>query len=236
MKKSSYLSLGAVLLVFAIIEGVVLVRTLGAPRTFSALESDIQGVTLDVRSPVQGVVTHLAVQQGQRVTEGQELFTLTRLMTDRVTQEQYQEELSITALQAGMVTDLKLVLGMLVQADNKVAEIVNNSPEVLYINAKLAVNPNDVPSIRPMMEAYVRADFLAGGRDLRAVVASVSPVYEGFGRTLDVRLRLVEQPPELKDVALGMPVQAWVREAENTDGGALANFFSRFLPTSEAQQ
>ena len=236
MRKSSFFFLASIVIAFVSIEGWILVRKVTAPRTYGTQEAEIQGSTIEVRSPAMGIVQTVDVQQGQRVTEGQQLFAITVIVTDRLTQEQHEEDLFVTALRPGMIDNLQLTLGMSLQSDQKVAEIVNNAPEVLYVAAKLTVEPGDVPRIRPMMEAYVRADFLNNGTPLRSVVSSVAPVYDSQSKTLEVRLRLVEQPPELRDIALGLPVEAWVQEEADPNGNFIIAFINRFLPSSEARQ
>ncbi len=236
MKLSSFFFLTLVLLAFVGIQGWVLVQKFVAPVVFVAREAVILGRIVEVRTPFEGVVWGIGVQEDERVEEGRELFRLSRTVTHPVTQEQREEEFTVAALRPGVVTNIQAVEGGFVQSDQKLAEIADNSADVLYVRARLSVPPRDVPKIQPLLRASVSAPFVNGGQPLQAVVSAIDPVYDAATETLEVRMRLITGTEELQRLSLGLPVDARVVLERDPPTNPVIAFFARLFPTSQAHQ
>lgn len=234
MKASSFLTIGAVLMAFIAIQGWVLTRTFIAPRVFTASDAKISGEVLDIRAPIQGMIRSVMVRENQRVEEGQILFTITRIVTDPVTLKWRREDLPVRAVQRGIITEIAAKSGLFVQADQKIATIVDNSPETMRVRAALLVGTNDVIRVRPGMEASVEADFLNGGRPIPAFVANVDPFYDAKNQLLGVELKLLLYPDGIETLPLGLPVRASVRQERNDDDNPVIAFYAWLFPRSNA--
>ncbi|NOS67196.1 MAG: HlyD family efflux transporter periplasmic adaptor subunit [Candidatus Peribacteraceae bacterium] len=234
MKFSSILTAGLVLIAFVAIQSWVLARTFIAPRVFTAFEASIEGDTVDVRTPIQGMIRNVLVQENQRVQEDQVLFTITRIVTDPATLAWRHDDLPILAVQPGIVTKVDARTGLFVQADQKLATIVDNSPETMRIRAVLDVDADDAHRIRPGMAAGVTAKFLNGGDVIDALVASVDPVYDAYAKRLTVELRLLRYPEGIETMPLGLPVEAWVQQERKSNDNVVIGVYTWLFPHSRA--
>ncbi len=234
MKFSSYLTIGIVVIAFVSIQGWVLARTFITPRVFTAVEAIIAGETVEVRAPIQGTIGSVMVQEYQRVEEDQPLFTVTRIVTDPDTLAWRHDEAPILAVRPGIMTNIHAKSGLFVQADQKIATIVDNSPGTLRVHAVLLVSANDVTRVRPGMQASVKADFLNDGRPLEAVVASVDPLYNAQSQLLSVDLQLLQYPDGIETLPLGLPVGAWVEQERSIDDNPVIALYTWLFPRSTA--
>ncbi len=236
MKLSSFFFLTLILLAFVGIQGWVLVQKFVAPQVFTATHAVLEGATVEVRTPFQGTVRRVNVQENEHVEQGQELFVVARTVTDPVTQEQHDEETMVLAVRAGVLTNVTAVEGSFVQSDQKLADLIDNSDEVLHVRAQLSVLPEDVPKIQPLMHATITAGFVNGGKPLDAVVSSIDPVYDAEHETLEVRMRFLSATDELRHLALGLPVDARVILERQPPENPVLAFFARLFPPSLAHQ
>lgn len=234
MKFSSILTIGVVLVAFVAIQGWVLSRTFIAPRVFTAFEATIAGETVEVRTPIQGMIRNVLVQENQHVEENQPLFTVTRIITDPTTLAWRHDDLPILAVQPGIISSIDARTGLFVQADQKLGMIVDNSPETIRVRAVLDVDEEDAPRIRPGLVAGVRAKFLNGGDSLDALVASVSPLYDAYAHKLTVELRLLRYPDDIEAMPLGLPVEAWVEQEREPDDNIVIGLYTWLFPHSQA--
>ena len=234
MKLSTIFTVGIVVMMFLVIQGWVLARAFIAPRVFIAREASIAGETIEVRAPIQGMIRSVLVQDYQRVRENQALFTITRIVTDPVTLSWRHEDLPVTAVHPGIITKVQARSGLFAQADQKLAVLIDNSPETLRITASLAVAARDVPRIRPGMPAEISAEFLNGGRPVPAVVDSVDPVYDARTETLPVELQMLRYPDDLETLPLGLPVEVTVRQERRADDNIVIALYTWFFPRSRA--
>lgn len=235
MKFSSILTIGIVLVAFMVIQGWVLARTFIAPRTFTAVEASIAGKTIEVRTPVQGMIQSVMVRENQRVEEDQPLFTVTRIVTDPATLAWRYDDLPILAVQPGIITSLQAQEGLFVQAAQKLATIVDNTPETMHIRALLSVDADDVRRIRPGMPAGVRASFMNGGSTIEAMVANVHPVYDAPAGEFPVDLKLLQYPDGIEALPLGLPVEAWVEEVRRSDDNVVNTIYTWLFPHIRAE-
>jgi multidrug efflux pump subunit AcrA (membrane-fusion protein) len=234
MRLSSFFFLGLILVAFGAIQGWVLVQRFVAPEVFTTQEAVLEGILVEVRTPTQGTVRQVWVQEDERVEQGKELFTLFRTVRDPATQEDREEEFTVTAVRAGVVTDIQAVEGTFAQSDQKLAHLVDNAPDVLHVRARLSVLPADVPKIQPLMRGTVEAGFVNGGNPMDAVISSIDPVYDADTETLEVRMRFVDPGEELQRLAVGLPVKASVVIERPVPTNPVLVFFSRLFPSSQA--
>lgn len=234
MKFSSIITIGAVLIVFVAIQSWVLARTFIAPRVFTAFEASITGETVEVRTPIQGMIRNILVQENQHVDEDQTLFTVTRIVTDPATLAWRYDDLPILAVHSGIITKMDARTGLFVQADQKLATIVDNSPETMRIRAILDVDADDAHRIRPGMSASVQAGFLNDDDPIGATVMSVNPVYDAYAKRLTVELRLLRYPEGIEAMPLGLPVEAWVQQERTADDNIVIGLYTWLFPHSRA--
>ncbi len=235
MKLSSFFTFGAVVVVFLIIQGWVLTKMFIVPRTFVATEAVMMGDSTEVRTPVQGMIKSVAVKENEQVLTDQTLFVVTRVVTDPATQEVHQEDFPILALGPGIITDITVRNGLYVQSAQKLATIIDNSADALYVRAMIPVEAKDVPRIQPRMTAKVRANFLFDGSPVEAMVTAVEPKYDAKVQMLTVRLRLFRYPDGMESLPLGLPVEAWLEEERRSNDNIVIAIFRSIFPNSEAQ-
>lgn len=235
MKFSSIITVGLVLIAFVAIQGWVLARTFIAPRVFTAIEAGIDGETIEVRTPIQGMIRNVLVRENQRVEEDQTLFTVTRIVTDPATLAWRHDDLQVLAVQPGVITGLRAKTGLFVQADQKLATVIDNAPESMRIRAVLHVTADEAHRIRPGMAAGVEAGFLNDGDEIDAIVESVDPVYDPGAERLTVALRLLRSPTGLETLPLGLPVEAWVRLERRPDDNVVIAVYTWLFPHSRAE-
>ena len=235
MKTSSFFTFGAVLVAFLVIQGWVVAHMFIAPRTFIADEAVLLGESTEVRTPMQGMVKSIPVHDFEQVMTDQTLFVITRVSNDPVTQELRQEDVPILALGPGVITDIRVKPGLFVQSAQQLATIIDNSPDALYVEAKIPVQPTDVPRFRPRMTAKIQANFLFEGRPVDAMVASVEPQYDAKVQMLTVRLRPFRYPDGIENLPVGLPVEAWVEEERRSNDNMVIALSRAIFPNSEAQ-
>ena len=235
MKVSSYFRLGIVLVIVAVIQGWLLMRIFVAPRVYTSAEPYIVGSTVDVRAPISGTLDSVTVHDGEHVDEGQTLFTVRRTVVDPETQRLRDESIVINAQLTGEIGDVSTVRGTFVQADQKLASIVDNSPDMLYVTARMSVTPRDVARIHRLMSATVTADFLSDGKPIDAMISSVNPLYDPQSKTLNVKLQLLRYPDELEGLPLGLPVQVQIFDNRSSDDNAVIAILHWMFPQSEAE-
>jgi multidrug efflux pump subunit AcrA (membrane-fusion protein) len=237
MRKSSIFILLGIFIVFVSIQGWVMSKKFLTPATFAASEATIMGQVIELRTPMQGTLTEVNVEEDQRVRIGDPLFTLVPApLLVRIGVVADDEPIIITAPRSGIVNDVHVSEGGVIQADQLLAKIVDNSVDQVYIKAKIDVQPNEMFKIQPLLRAGVQASFLNNGETIPAVVSSVDPVYDAITHTVEVRLRFLEGVPEIADLGVGLPVTAWLRADSETTGSPVEKLLSFFLPTSEAEQ
>lgn len=235
MKISSFFTFGTVVIVFLIIQGWVLTKIFILPRTFIAMEAVMMGDSTEVRTPVQGMIKSVNVKENERVMTDQTLFVVTSMVTNPDTQEIAQEDFPILALGPGIITDINVRNGLYVQSVQKLATIIDNSSDALYVRATIPVEPKDVPRIQPRMSAKVRANFLFDGSPVGAMVTAVEPRYDAKIQMLTVRLRLFRYPDGMESLPLGLPVEAWLEEERRSNDNIVIAAFRTLFPNSEAQ-
>jgi multidrug resistance efflux pump len=237
MRKSSIFILFAIFLVFVSIQGWVMAKKFSTPTTFTAIEATIMGRVVEVRTPLQGTLLEMNVEEDQRVRVGDPLFTIVPApLLVRIGVVSDSEPIVIRAPRSGIVNDIHTTEGGVVQADQLLAKIVDNSMKEIFVQAKVNVQPSDVSKIQPLLKASVQARFLNNGESLPAVVSSVDPVYDANRSTLDVRLRFLEHVPEIADLGVGLPVNASLEMDAETNPTPVQKLLSFFLPTSQAER
>lgn len=235
MKVSSIFTFGIVVVAFLVIQGWVVARMFIAPRTFYAESALMIGESTEVRTPMQGMVKSIPVHDFERVMTDQTLFVITRTVTDPATQEVHQEDFPILALGPGVISDIRVKPGLFVQSAQQLATIIDNSPDALYVEAKIPVEPDDVPRFRARMSAKIQANFLFNGKPVDAMVVSVDPTYDAKIKMLTVHLRPFRYPDGIENMPLGLPVDAWVEEQRRSNDNIVISLFRMVFPNSEAQ-
>ncbi len=235
MKTSSYFTFTLVVVAFLIIQGWMLQRMFVAPRVFTAKEATMLGDSSEIRAPTPGQIQHLLVKENDRVEQDQRLLDVVRMVHNPLTGEWRQENTAVFALHPGVVVDLAVRNGAYVTGEQALATIVDNSPNSLHVVAKIAVPPNDVMRIRPLMTAVVQAEFLNDGEPIDAMIQEISPVYDSQDETLSVRLQLFRYPDGIENLPLGLPVDAYVSQERRPDENIVSSIFHSFFPRSEAQ-
>ena len=198
MKLSSLYVITIVLLLFLTIQGWVINQKFWSPKRVDVAEAVLMGVSADVKAPLPAQVVSIAVQENERVEIGQTLFTI---------RPQGQGTVRIASPRDGILTNVLLTPGVFVQVNEKLAEVVDGSPEALHVRARLLVKPENVKYIKPRLLATVHADYLNDGNPLKAMVTAVSPQYDAEAQTIDVRLKLLDMPKGFSLTALGLPVE-----------------------------
>lgn len=202
MRLRSILIVLGVLAVFVGVQWWVVQAKYLRPKHIQAHRAVLQGVTLDVGAPVSGVISDVSVTEDQRVSQGQTLFVI----APQFGGSGGGAPVPITAQRSGIITDIVVTQGGFISASERMARIIDNSPEAVRIQAALDVRPGDLAFIRAAQKALVSAPFLDDGRPLEAVITSVDPEYDADHQSLDVRLRLLEYPEGGAALALGAPV------------------------------
>ncbi len=235
MKLSSIFTFGIVVILFLIIQGWVLTNRFIAPRVFTAVNAVLMGEATEIRTPMQGMIKSVAVKENEHVVTDQTLFVVTRVFADRDTQEMRQEDFSILAVGPGVITDVQVKNGIFIQAAQRLATVIDNSEDALYVLATIPVEPQDVPRIVPRMTAKVKGNFLFDGEPVDAMIVGVEPQYDANVRMLNVRLRLFRYPDGIENLPLGLPVTAWLEEERRSDDNIVIALYRKFFPSSEAQ-
>jgi multidrug resistance efflux pump len=233
MKKTSFLFLGLVIVLFLILQGWFLSAMFLQARTFTSVQAVISGESTEVRSPLVGFVKNIMVADQERVLENQQLFTVTQLVSDPITQQMHEEDYPVLALQSGIVTDLSVKKGEYVQVNELLATLVDNSPDSLYVQAKLHVPPKYVTNIKKLLSAKVTADYLYGGKPMEAMISSVDPVYDAQGETIDVRLKLFQYPDNIDSLPLGLPATVTVYDERAADENFVTSMYHRLFSSSQ---
>lgn len=236
MKFSPLLNLGIVIVVFVLIQGWLLMYMFVSPHVFTSTEAYLRGITLDIRAPVSGNLQTVAVRDGQRVEEGELLFVIQRTVIDNETLRWRDDVLPIYAPQSGVISGIFTMRGTFVSGQQKLAAIIDNSPDALYVLAKLSVDPSDIMLIRRLMSATVHGDFLANGEPIDAIISSIEPIYDKDSHTLNVRLQLLRYPDDLDGVPLDLPVTAEIRRERQPDENMVIAVINWMFPFSQAQQ
>jgi multidrug efflux pump subunit AcrA (membrane-fusion protein) len=171
-------------------------------RQIEASSAVVEGVAVNVGSPIGGVLLDVSAQEDQPVTQGQTLFVIAGTNGDGGSAPTV-----VTAQRSGIVTDIAATQGGYVRAGDRLARIVDNSLAAVRIAAVLQVAPEDLAFIKANRPATVSAGFLGDDTPLPAVISSVGPEYDAKTGTIDVRLRLAQFPPGTHDLPLGAPVR-----------------------------
>ncbi len=235
MKTSSILRFGFVLILFIVLQGFLLAKLFIAPRVFTSSQAYLQGTTVDVRAPVFGMLETVAVKEGDTVSEGQLLFVISRSFVDPQTQRWTSETMPIYAQQEGLVADVATVRGTSVQPEQKLARIINNSADALYVGARLEISPKDVRYLHENSSATVRGEFLYGGQPVDALISFIDPQYDPQTKTIGVRLKLLRYPDDIETLPLGIPVTVKISQDRNPDDNAVSALFHWAFPFAFSQ-
>lgn len=209
MRIRSLFLIAFLLCVFAAVQTWVVTRAFFDVRRIEAATAVLQGVAVNVGSPVGGTVLDVGVSEDQLVAQGQTLFVIAGS-----TGEGGSAPITVAAQRAGVVTDIDATQGGYVRSGDRLARIVDNSLESVRIAATLRVAPEDLAFIKANRPATVNAGFLGDDEPLPAVISSVDPEYDAKTGSIDVRLRLAKYPPGTRDLPLGAPVRVTM-EIEN---------------------
>ena len=234
MKFSSLLILVVVVGLFFVIQGWAVDHKYLAAQRIQTQQAILTGKVAEIRSPVSGIVMEVGVQEGQRISDGQQMISILSRSPSNPEQEIIA---TISAPQSGVVSDLSTIRGTFVQSNERLLRIVDSSPDALTIKAKLPVSPQDLRRVKPLLKASVQADYLNGGQPLEAVITSVSPEYDAASRTIDVRLRFLQAPSDLASLTIGVPVHVRIEgESQVTPFQNFIRYVTDvFAPPSNAQ-
>ena len=215
MKFSSLLILVVVVGLFFVIQGWAVEHKSLAAQRIQTQQAILTGKVAEIRSPVSGIVMEVGVQEGQRISDGQQMISILSRSPSNPEQEIIA---TISAPQSGVVSDLSTIRGTFVQSNERLLRIVDSSPDALTIKAKLP-------------------DYLNGGQPLEAVITSVSPEYDAASRTIDVRLRFLQAPSDLASLTIGVPVHVRIEgESQVTPFQNFIRYVTDvFAPPSNAQ-
>lgn len=230
MKTSSFLRFGFIVVIFVLVQGFLLAKLFIAPRVFYSSTAYLEGMTVDVRAPVFGMLETVAIQEGEIVQEGQLMFVISRSFVDPQTQRWTNETMPIYTQQEGLVTSVSTVRGTFVQPEQKLARIINNSAESLYVGARFAVAPKDVRYLRQNSSATVRGDFLYNGAPVDALISFIDPQYDPQTGTIGVHLKLLRYPDDIETLPLGIPVTVSVRQDRRTNDNPVIAIFHWAFP------
>jgi hypothetical protein len=233
MKKTSFLFLGLVIAIFVVLQGWFLTQTFLRPREFHSTQAIISGEETDVRSPLQGFVKNILIAEQDRVLENQQLFTVTRLVSDPLTQQLHEEDYPVLALQNGIVTDMRVKKGEYVETNELLATLVDNSPDSLFVKAMLQVPPKYVTNVRKLLSAKVSAEYMFDGDPMDAMITSVDPVYDAQTQTINVRLKLFRYPDNIDELPLGLPAAVTVYDVRDPDENVVNSLYHRLFSVSE---
>lgn len=221
MKLSSLIIIVLVVFVFVFVQGWVVLRKFDMPQEVKATEAVITGRVVEVTSPSSGVIQEIRVTESQKVEEGALLFMIEPYYHSEPVDEKLVE---VVARRSGVITDIRVEEGSFVQASGTLSNIVDVNPENLHVKAKIAVEPDKLSYIKPVLNALVWAEYLNNGQPMEAVVDSIDPVYDAKEQTIDVKLRLVSLPDELDSLPLGVPVDVSIQVETDSP---LRKFFQR---------
>ena len=226
MKLSAIYTVTVVLLVFLTLQGWVLKNRVWSPNAINVEEAVLLGQTADVRTPETVQITDIVVEEGDRVEAGDVLFRV-----------RGRGPFTLTASQDGIVTDIATTEGSFAQANETLARIIDTSSESLFIHARLGVEPEHVPKLKPGMVATVSADHLHDGEELDAVITSISPEYDSESRGVDVRLKFLDPPDGLSPLLTGLPVDLAFKKKTDADSlwGRIVSLFSSDSSTAQAE-
>ena len=170
MKITSLLILVIVLSVFLFIQGWIVIQKFGMPEELASTESILSGVSIEVGTPVSGLIENVLVQEGDSVKKGQTLFTIAPQSAD---QPEGGDVFTVRAEREGIITDIAAIPGTFAQASQQLARIIDTSSEAITIYTKLHVPPTKLvylPDIYPSLPATVRASYLNNNELIAATV------------------------------------------------------------------
>lgn len=203
MKWTSYLVLALVLFAVTVVEGIVLAHKYWFPKELVAIEAQLMPAVLLVGTPVSGVVHTVSVREGYDVQKGDILFVVAQ---QSPLQPHGGNLVVVSAHRDGIITGIAAEAGSFVQASQTLAQIVDRSQSALYVDASVPLSLDDLALLQPPHGATVRARFLNDGKDIAAVVTSVSPLYDGDRGAVNVRLQLLDPMKSSIPIVVGMPV------------------------------
>ena len=229
MKFSSFLIVILVLCVFIAVQGWIVSQKFLLPKRLEAAQAVIVGSTVEVGTPVSGLVTEVGVAEDQQVSQGQTLFAI---VPQSPSDPQGGAPVLIAAQRKGVITDMVVTAGAYVRTSDKLARIVDNSIDAITIEASFPIDPADLGRVSATVPAIVRAPYINSNRPLAAVVSSVDPEYDAKTGTIDVRLRLLEFPEADMQLTVGAPVQVTI-DIENVN--AVRTFVQKLSNDSRLQ-
>ena len=213
MKITSLLILVIVLSVFFFIQGWIVIQKFAIPEELASTEAILSGVSIEVGTPVSGLIENVLVQEGDSVKKEQTLFTIAPQSAD---QPEGKEVFTVRAEREGIITDIAAIPGTFAQSSQQLARIVDTSSEAITIYAKLHVPPTKLgylPDIYPSLSATVQASYLNNNKPIAATVESVELEYDAQNQTIGVSLRLHQVPAELENFPVGLPLDVRVQLA-----------------------
>lgn len=211
MKFSSFLLLLFILATFVVVQGWLLHTKLMAKRVITAQAASIESVTVEIRSPVSGLIESVNVQEGQLVRQGQLLLTI---LIPSPIDPTVQTTQQLTAPLDGVITDYEVLPNVYTCCGEVLMKVVDTRLAAMYIEAQLPVAPERLAQIRPGLRATMRAGFLGEDVTVPLQVATVDPVYDGTAGTIGVTLRLPEGYQGLTSLPPGVPVAVMITTGE----------------------
>lgn len=234
MRLKSVLIVLLVLVAFGLVEGAVIARKFWAPKRLPVIEAMFMGVTVDVGTPVTGIVEEVNVGEGQHVRKGDVLFII---RPQSPLEPAGGEPLILAAQRTGIISGEVAALGTFVRPNDRLARIVDTTVDSLYVRAVLRVSPQDVSAIRPPLQAHIQAPYLGDGEPIPAAVSAVESLYDAEEGALAVRVQPLEFPANLPDLRIGMPVEVIVEiENRNELRTLVERVAKRVVPFSNAKQ
>ena len=203
MKRSSIINLAIVAIVFVAVQGWV-IKAKFYHFTLKTSHAYITGRSVAVGTAVSGIIKSVNVTEGKYVEKGQPLFLISRQSPQEPNGE---EPVAIVAQQSGTVYNIEANVNTFVQASQVLAHIVDSSPEALSVFATLSLTPEQFAAIAPSQQATVQGSLFNNGEPITSVITSVS-LYDGSTGTVELRLRMLEQPsiPNISAI-LKLPVE-----------------------------
>jgi hypothetical protein len=233
MRTRSILTLLGVLSVFLAAETWMFLDRYWFPIELQSASATIVGTVVDVGSPVMGRIEEVYVFDAQRVRAGDRLLLITPQSQDRPFGG---VPLEITAPRAGTLARVRAVPGSTVQASETLAQVIDLSPESLYVDAVFPVDPANYFRIRALLPARVSARYFRSADPIAAVVTAVEPVYDATESAVRARVRITGTYPSAAPLAAGLPVQVAVTiENDNPVKQRLERIARRLVPSSLAR-
>lgn len=207
MKRRGLLSFSIVLTVFLMIQGWLVYKQFIRVPAMKTDHAFLTGQSVTVGTPVSGIVKSVNVTEGKHVEKGQPLFLISQ---QSPMEPNGDKPIAVVAQQAGTVYDVQVTANSFVQASQVLAHIVDSSPEGLYVEASMALQPEQLAELSPSRYATVQAALLNNGNPMSAVITSVG-IYDGSTGTVDLRLRLVNSAVVLNgETILKLPVEVTI--------------------------